>query len=189
MGFDPTTADQMFDRLLADRAFRIRTIVADNYPAVRANFLNVLQSGYPEKVDTAAKLTKELIWWDQNQSQADVDQVINVPYKQTNPLVTQAMARAYDMVVESGGSTDASPKWVGAVVAGIGQIFGSVSTIANGKQVARSNERMQAEALAAQAALDKQRGERNAKIIKFGIIAGAIVLTIVAFALLKRRTA
>jgi hypothetical protein len=184
MAADPTTANQMFDRLLADRAFRIRTIVADNYPAVRANYLAILQSGYPERVNTPAKLTNELLWWDKNQSRADVDQVLNVPYLQTNPLVTQAMDKAATIAHEAG----AEPKAFDATF-GIGQLFNAVATVANGGITARSNERMNAEALQAQVTLDQQRGERNAKLIKLGIIAGAIVLTIVAFALLKRRTA
>jgi hypothetical protein len=180
----PTTAQQMFDRLLADRAFRIRTIVADNFPAVRANFLAILQSGYPEKVDTPGKLTNELLWWDKNQSQADVDKVIAVRYLQTNQLVTQAMEQAEAIATEAG----AEPKAFDATF-GIGTLFNAVASVANGGITARSNERMNAEALQAQVLLDKQRGERNAKLIKLGIIAGAIVLTIVAFALLKRRPA
>jgi hypothetical protein len=180
----------MFDRLLADRAFRIRTIVADNFRAVRANFIAILQSGYPEKVNTPAKLTNELLWWDKNQSQADVDQVLNVPYLQTNQLVTQAMTKAYDIAVESGvGPKTIDPAVAGGIFSGIGGLFGAIATVANGGITSRSNERMNAEALQAQLVLDQQKGERNAKLIKLGIIAGAIVLTIVAFALLKSRTA
>jgi hypothetical protein len=190
MAANPTTADQMFDRLLADRAFRIRTIVADNFAAVRANYLATIQSGYPEKVDTPTKLTTELLWWDKYQSKADVDQVINVQYKGTDPLVTQAMTKAYDIAVESGvGPKAMAPEVGGGLLAGIGGLFGAIASVANGGITARSNERMNAEALEAQFALDQQKGERNAKLIKLGIIAGAIVLTIVAFALLKSRTA
>ena len=178
----PQTVQEMFDRLVADRPFRIRMAVLDNYTAVRDNFLAQLQGGYPEQVNTPSNLIDKLVWWDGNDP-AGVDQVIDVPYRGTtgSAILTEAVEMGREMVEQSAG-----PKFFGAIVAGIGGIMSGVGTILNGRVTAESQARVELERIAAQAALDRQKAERNAQLIRMGIVAGTIIILIVAIIILRK---
>jgi len=179
----PATVQEMFDRLVADRAFRIRLTVADNYPAVRERFLDILQSGYPEKVNTPEKLIDELLWWDANDP-AGVDQVLDVPYRNStgSGILSEALEQGREVV-----QTEGDPKLFGpGFAAGISGIFTAVGEIANGRHSTESNERVANAAITAQLELERAKGERNAKLARLGIIAGAIVVVVLAIILLRK---
>jgi hypothetical protein len=118
----PQTAQDMVDRLLADRQWEVRMVVTDNYPAVRANFEAQLQSGQSALIDTPEKLIDQLLWWDQYQGGRDtVDPVLSVPYRATtgSAVLTSAVEQLAEMSSQSEGHplglTDGITAYVGAL--------------------------------------------------------------------------
>lgn len=170
----PTTAQDMLDRLLTDREFLIRTIVTDNYPAVRGKFKELLQDGQPALIDSPEKLAAQLVWWDRSQGAVVVDPVLDVPFRNAagSNVLSDAMAQGRDMVEQSGVAAKSF------ITDGIGAIVGGVGNIVNGRYISDATERTQAAAIAAQAATDAQKTAQRGQLVKWGIIAGTLVLVI-----------
>lgn len=167
----PTTVEEMRDRLLADRAFLIRQVVNDNYPAVRRNFEEQLQSSQPGLIDTPEKLATELIWWDTNQGGPDaIDPVLAVPFRGEtgSAILAQAMAQLFEIQQQTAGSD----KFL------IGSIIGAVNALA-GSNLQADAARAEAQRLAAEAAkAEADRKAANARLLRWGV--GIVVLLVVA---------
>lgn len=181
----PTTPQDMLDRLLADREFLIRTIVNDNYPAVREQFEEQLQSHQPQLINTPEKLADQLIWWDRAQGRETVDPVINVPFRNAtgSQVLSQAMTLGREMMEQSGGAKLFD---VGAVVGGLSGIVNGVAGILNGRAQIAANERMQSELLRAQAEQQRLAAAQRDKFLKWASYAGGAILLVVLIWILKR---
>lgn len=179
----PTTAQDMLDRLLTDREFLIRTIVTDNYPAVRERFAALLQDGQPQLIDSPEKLAAQLVWWDRSQGADIVNPVLDVPFRNAagSNVLRDAMAQGREMVELSGAHTKSF------ITDGIGAIIGGVGNIVNGRYISDATERTQTAAIQAQAAADAQKTAQRAQLVKWGIIAGTIVLVIALLVVFRNK--
>lgn len=170
----PQTAQDMVDRLLADRQWEVRMVVTDNYPAVRANFQAQLQGDQPALVDTPEKLIEQLLWWDQYQGgRAVVDPVLSVPYRAgTGSAVLTA---AVEQLAEMASQTDGHPLGLAeGITAYVGALKNSPaeSSAASALQAAEATAKATAEA--AQAAM-KARTTRVVAIIILLVAIGAAI--------------
>lgn len=176
----PATAQEMVDRLLADRPFLIAQVVADNYPEVRARFAAQLQSDQPQLINTPEKLTEQLIWWDTYQGGADVtDAVLAVPFR--NATGSAVLQEAVTQLANMASQSDGHPKGLTeGLVAFVGALNGS-----NAQQTAAAGA--QAATAAEQAAAEARRREASARRVR-AVLAIVLLLALVALIwYLKRR--
>ena len=171
----PSTTQEAVDRLLTDRAFLVQSVVNDNFPTVKANFLSQLQDN-PTLVNTPEKLVRELLWWDGNDTEA-VDDLLRVEWR--NTLGSQVLNNAFMQLQSMAATTGGSDKFVGALVTAVSALLGS------GAQQNAANAA--AQQAAQQAALaESQRKAANDRMIRIGI-GVALVMAVILFIWYIRR--
>lgn len=178
----------MLDRLIADHPFLIRTVVYDNYPAAREQFEQHIQSGIPQLINTPEKLVEQMVGWSETPQGRDLvnDVLIAVPYRNGTGSAVLSDALAMGREIMSNGDQPNSKMFdIGAAIAGI--VTGAAS-IANGRHATDAQARVDTYAIQQQALIAQQKSERNAKLIKMGIIAGSIVLVIAVLIIFRKRS-
>lgn len=176
----PTTAQEMYDRLLADREFMVRIIVNDNFPAVRDKFLEILQDN-PALVNTPDKLTSELLWWNRNQGPDSIDTVIDVPYRNSanSAVLDAAHTMLHDKVERSGRDNGKF------LAGGIAHLVDAAADLVNGQERIEAEERIAAQNATLNAQSAQQAAEQRAKLTKWAIGIGAVVVVVVVVLILK----
>lgn len=171
----PTTPQEAVDRLLTDRAFLVQSVVNDNYPTVKANFIAQLQDN-PVLVNTPEKLVRELLWWDKNDTEA-VDDVLRVEW--LNTLGSSVLNNAFIQLQSMAATTGGGDKFVGALVTAVSALLGS------GAQQNAANAA--AQQAAQQAALaESQRKAQNDKFLRIAI-GIVLAVAIIGFIIYIRR--
>lgn len=182
----PTTAQDMLDRLIADRAFRIRLIVADNFPAVKELHDQELLLGNSSDYGPE-QLTANLLWLDaQPDGEELVDRVTAVPYRGTanSRVLTDAMAMGEHMLREAG----AEPKNLFAgLAAGIGGIVSGIGNIANGRHTTAATERVATREITTNAILEAEKSARRERLMKLAIISATVVAVIAILIIFRKR--
>ncbi len=179
----PTTAQEMVDRLLVDRAFLIRTVVTDNYQAVRANYIQQLEAN-AALVDSPEKLTAKLVWWDRYHGSELVDPVLDVNYRGAaqSRVLNDAMAQLRDVQRQSG----AAPKG-NFLTDGIAALVGAVGGVVNGQAAIDAQQNIATQQLTNQAANDAASNARKATLLKWGIGIAAVVVVVLVVIYFKNR--
>lgn len=170
----PSTAQELVDRLLVDREFEIRTVVYDNYPAVRANFEEQLQAGQPNLINTPEKLADELVWWDRNQGgRATVDPVLDVPYRAS--AGSQVLDAAVAQLAEMSEATAGHPM---GLRQGITAMVGSLKGTSAESAATTNVKEVEAMALAAANTLAEKAKANRTRVVAAIVAVLAIIALI-----------